>query len=89
MVTLAQQLANVRIEIERETNVAGMPYLHPCPFCKQDFGGKVLHHRHRRGRRSERYHSRRTECLTPEQMMERGWYMDRYGRWRDARMRGK
>jgi len=64
-----------------------MPYLHPCPHCLQDFGGKVMWERHRRFKRSERYHSRHTECLTPEQMMERGWYLDRYGRWRDSRGR--
>jgi len=64
-----------------------MPFLHPCPYCKQDFGGKVMWDRHRRFKRSARYHSRHTECLTPEQMMERGWYLDRFGRWRDSRGR--
>jgi hypothetical protein len=66
-----------------------MEFLHPCPFCLQDFGSKQLHHRHRYGRRSARYHSRRTTCRTPEEMMERGWYLDKFGRWRDSRMRKK
>jgi hypothetical protein len=74
---------------ERELNCAGVAYLHPCPFCFEDFGGSVLFQRHRKGKRSERYHSRRTRCLTPDEMMERGWYLDRYGRWRDSRMRKK
>ena len=70
----------------RETNVAGHPFLHPCQHCLRDFGGRVLHQRHRI-RRSERYHSITERCLTEEEMWARGWYMDRYGRWRDSRKR--
>jgi hypothetical protein len=73
----------------RELNIAGRPFLNPCPHCLQDFGGRVMLYRHRKGKRSERYHSRRTRCLSAEEMMERGWYLDKFGRWRDSRMRKK
>lgn len=72
----------------RETNLAGRPYLRPCRHCGHDFAGKVLWRRHRL-ERSERYPYRQERCLTEEQMMDKGWYMDQFGRWRDSRMRGK
>ena len=59
------------------TNLAGHPVLYPCSHCGQDFGGKELRRRHR--------HRRADRCLTPDEMMAKGLWMDRYGRWRQHR----
>jgi hypothetical protein len=63
-----------------------MPFLNPCHFCLQDFGGRVLLNRHRT-HPGNRFYRTKPRCMTAEEMMARGWFMDRYGRWRDARMR--
>ena len=63
-----------------------MPFLRPCHFCLQDFGSRQLLHRHRT-HPGTRYYNTKPRCADAEEMMGRGWYLDRFGRWRDSRGR--
>ena len=58
------------------TNLVDHPFLHPCMHCRMDFGGREMLHRHRKGRVPNK------QCRTVEEMWELGWWMDRFGRWR-------
>jgi hypothetical protein len=62
----------------REVNTAGHPFIHSCGDCGQDFHGRTLQQRHRVG---SKLHKR---CMTPEEMIQKGWHQDTQGRWRRA-----
>lgn len=55
-------------------NIVGFPYLYPCEHCRADFGGSELLDRHR--------NQKTKHCMTDDEMMGAGYWMDRFGRWR-------
>jgi hypothetical protein len=59
-----------------------------CTACNQDFGSLSAFDEHRTGKYAYPYSDQQPDgrrCLTPDELLTKGFHLDTRGRWRDRR----